>query len=109
MRLSPKWGAEAGLRYDRMKYDKVVNPDTSESQTSPRFGLSYALDHRTNLRFSYGQDDSVRARRRPSSGSTPIRSGMTSTGSGTPICGPSGALSMTSAGSGRSMTTTRSR
>ena len=55
MRLSPKWGAEVGLRYDRMKYDKEVNQDTSESQTSPRLGLSYALDHRSNLRFSYGK------------------------------------------------------
>ena len=55
MRLSAKWGAEAGLRYDRMHYNKEVNPDSSESQTSPRLGLSYALDHRTNLRFSYGK------------------------------------------------------
>lgn len=55
MRLSPKWGAEVGLRYDLMKFDKDVNPDTSESQTSPRLGLSYALDHRTNLRCSYGK------------------------------------------------------
>jgi len=55
MRLSPKWGAEIGLRYDRMKYDKEVNDDTAESQMSPRLGLSYALDNRTNLRFSYGK------------------------------------------------------
>jgi len=55
MRLSPRWGAEAGLRYDRMHYDKVANPDTSESQLSPRLGLSYAVDPRTNLRCSYGK------------------------------------------------------
>ena len=55
MRFSSKWGAEFGLRYDRMKYDKEVNEDTTESQTSPRLGLSYALDNRTNLRFSYGK------------------------------------------------------
>ena len=55
MRLSPKWRAEAGLRYDSMHYDKVAHPDTNESQLSPRFGLSYALDPKTNLRFSYGR------------------------------------------------------
>lgn len=53
--LSPKWRAEVGLRYDRMKYDKVVNPDTAESQISPRLGLSYAIDSKSHLRFSYGK------------------------------------------------------
>ena len=55
MRLSPKWRAEAGLRYDIMRYDKVAHEDTNESQLSPRFGLSYAVDPKTNLRFSYGK------------------------------------------------------
>ena len=55
MVLSPKWRAEAGLRYDLMHYDKVAHADSSESQWSPRMGLSYALDSRTNLRFSYGK------------------------------------------------------
>jgi len=53
--LGARWRADAGFRYDRMKYDKEVNEDTSESQFSPRFGLSYAVDPRTNLRFSYGK------------------------------------------------------
>lgn len=55
MRLGERWRADAGLRYDHMRYDKKANPDTSESQLSPRLGLSYAIDPRTNLRFSYGK------------------------------------------------------
>jgi len=55
MNLGARWRTDAGLRYDRMKYDKEINEDTAESQLSPRFGLSYALDSRTNLRFSYGK------------------------------------------------------
>lgn len=55
MRIGDRWGAEAGLRYDRMKYDKKVNPDSSESQLSPRVGLSYVLDPQTNVRMSYGK------------------------------------------------------
>jgi outer membrane receptor protein involved in Fe transport len=43
------------LRYDRMAYDKVVANDQTESQWSPRVGLSYAADSKTNLRFSYGK------------------------------------------------------
>lgn len=55
MRLSPRWNAEAGIRYDRMAYDKVATDDSTESQWSPRFGLSYAVDPKSNLRFSYGK------------------------------------------------------
>lgn len=54
MKLNDKWRAEAGVRYDLMHYDKVENPDSSESQVSPRFGVSYAVNPKTNLRFSYG-------------------------------------------------------
>jgi outer membrane receptor protein involved in Fe transport len=55
MRFGSRWGLEAGLRYDAMKYDRMLNPDSTESQTSPRFGMSYAVNPRTNLRFSYGR------------------------------------------------------
>ena len=55
MKLSSKLGLEAGLRYDKMKYDRVINDDTAESQTSPRFGLTYAADSKTNWRFSWGK------------------------------------------------------
>ncbi len=55
MKLSPKWHAEAGLRYDLMHYDKAAHPDSNESQVSPRFGLSYAVSPKSNLRFSYGK------------------------------------------------------
>lgn len=55
MKLSSRMGLEAGLRYDRMKYDKVINDDTSESQISPRLGLTYAMNGRTNLRASWGK------------------------------------------------------
>jgi len=55
MNLGARWKTDAGLRYDHMKYDKEINSDTAESQVSPRFGLSYAIDPKTNLRFSYGQ------------------------------------------------------
>lgn len=55
MKLSPRLGLELGLRYDRMEYDKVVNADTSESQLSPRLGMTYSVDDKTNLRFSWGK------------------------------------------------------
>lgn len=55
MKLNSKWRAEAGMRYDRMAYDKVAHEDKTESQWSPRFGLSYAADSKTNLRFSFGK------------------------------------------------------
>ncbi|MDH7481448.1 MAG: TonB-dependent receptor [Armatimonadota bacterium] len=55
MTLNDRWSAEVGLRYDRMKYDKVVNPDTSESQLSPRLGLAYVVDPKTRLRCSWGK------------------------------------------------------
>lgn len=55
MKLSPKLGLEVGLRYDRMKYDKVANEDTTESQMSPRLGMTYAMDDKTNFRFSWGK------------------------------------------------------
>jgi outer membrane receptor protein involved in Fe transport len=55
MRLGERWRADVGIRYDRMHYDKKVNDDTSEDQYSPRFGLAYSIDPKTNLRFSYGR------------------------------------------------------
>lgn len=55
MDLGKRWAAEFGLRYDRMKYDKEINPDTTESQVSPRMGLSYVIDPKTKLRCSWGK------------------------------------------------------
>lgn len=55
MHITQKLGVDAGLRYDKMHYDKDINPDENESQISPRLGLSYALDPKTNLRCSYGK------------------------------------------------------
>jgi len=55
MRLGERWRADVGIRYDRMYYDKKVNDDTAEDQYSPRFGLAYNIDPKTNIRFSYGR------------------------------------------------------
>lgn len=55
MRLNDRWRADVGLRYDQMRYDKKTNPDSTESQLSPRLGVSYALDSNNQLRFSYGK------------------------------------------------------
>lgn len=55
MKLSPKLGLEMGLRYDRMKYDKEVNEDMADSQISPRLGMTYSVDGKTNLRASWGK------------------------------------------------------
>ncbi|MHB1001368.1 MAG: TonB-dependent receptor [Armatimonadota bacterium] len=55
IRLNPKWGFEAGLRYDKMNYDLDNADDLKESQVSPRFGLSYSVSPKTNMRFSYGR------------------------------------------------------
>lgn len=53
--MGEKWAMELGLRYDRMKYKKVENPDTTDSQISPRFGTTYVVDPKTMLKFSAGK------------------------------------------------------
>ncbi|MEN6372480.1 MAG: TonB-dependent receptor [Armatimonadota bacterium] len=54
-KLSDKWHTELGLRYDGMKFNKVSNPDTDESQVSPRLGLTYKLDSKNVLKTSWGR------------------------------------------------------
>lgn len=55
IKLNAKWGFDAGLRYDSMKYEPEIANDFTESQLSPRLSLSYVLNPSTNLRFSYGK------------------------------------------------------
>jgi len=50
-----KWHAEMGLRYDGMHFDKVANPDVTESQVSPRLGMTYALNDRNVLKATWGR------------------------------------------------------
>lgn len=54
-KLSDKWHAELGIRYDRMNFNKVANPNTSESQVSPRLGLTYKADSRNVFKTSWGR------------------------------------------------------
>jgi outer membrane receptor protein involved in Fe transport len=54
-KLGRRWRAEAGLRYDQMNFDRREHSDLSESQTSPRLGLTYTLDNRNLLKFSWGR------------------------------------------------------
>ncbi|MHB1190650.1 MAG: TonB-dependent receptor [Armatimonadota bacterium] len=53
--MGERWAMDLGLRYDRMKFDKVLNDDTAQSQTSPRLGVSFAADPKTRFRFTYGR------------------------------------------------------
>ena len=55
MRISDVWGLDLGLRYDRMRYDKAVADDSSDSQVSPRIGLVWSTDPRTVVRASFGR------------------------------------------------------
>jgi outer membrane receptor protein involved in Fe transport len=54
-KVTDRWRAEFGLRYDAMKFNKVAHPDVTDSQFSPRLGLTYTLDKRTLLKTSWGQ------------------------------------------------------
>jgi len=53
--LGEKWTLECGMRYDQMTYDKIAHPNTTDSQLSPRFGMTYLANPRTKFRFSWGQ------------------------------------------------------
>lgn len=55
IRLSNQWVVDAGVRYDRMRYDKSAGQDFSDSQFSPRVGLAWSTDPRTVVRASYGR------------------------------------------------------
>ncbi len=53
--IGNKWHLEAGVRYDGMHFDKVENPDISDSQISPRFGATYKLSKNNVLKTSWGR------------------------------------------------------
>ena len=55
MKINAKWGFDAGLRYDLMKYKPENLDNFNESQLSPRLSLSYVLNPSTNVRLSYGK------------------------------------------------------
>jgi outer membrane receptor protein involved in Fe transport len=50
-----RWHGEFGLRYDAMKFNKVANPDVTNSQISPRLGLSYKIDNNNVIKTSWGR------------------------------------------------------
>jgi outer membrane receptor protein involved in Fe transport len=54
-KLGSRWHGEFGLRYDKMKFNKIENPDESDSQVSPRLGLSYSLNDSNLLKASWGR------------------------------------------------------
>jgi len=55
LKMGNRWAAEMGLRYDNMRYKKVANPSNSDSQTSPRLGLSYVLNPKDKFKFTWGR------------------------------------------------------
>ncbi len=55
VRISDEWVADVGVRFDRMRYDKRVGPDFSDSQLSPRVGVAWSRDPRTVVRASWGR------------------------------------------------------
>lgn len=55
VKLNDRWRGEFGIRYDGMKFNKVENPDTDESQISPRLGLTYQPNDKTVLKTSWGR------------------------------------------------------
>ena len=54
-KLGSRWRAQYGLRFDQMTFNKQENPDATQSQTSPRLGLTYTLDKKTVLKSSWGR------------------------------------------------------
>lgn len=68
IRLSDKVSFTAGIRHERMSYDRLGNEyvpgagysgapvgDVTESATSPRLGLTYSSDERTAWKLSWGK------------------------------------------------------
>ena len=54
-KVGERWHAEFGLRYDAMKFNKVANPDLTDSQISPRLGMTYTVDDNNVLKASWGR------------------------------------------------------
>lgn len=46
---------DMGLRYDRILYKKVAHDNTSDSQVSPRLGLSYTATAKDKFKTSWGR------------------------------------------------------
>ncbi len=68
IKMGKKWTADAGLRYEAITYDRTglayvsgegytgaPLPNVSESQISPRMGLSYAVDDTTAWKMDVGR------------------------------------------------------
>lgn len=68
VKFSDKWTGEFGLRHESITYDRTGNEyvagagysgaaigDVSESSTTPRMGLSYAVDDRSCWKMSWGK------------------------------------------------------
>ncbi len=68
VRFGKKWTADLGLRYESITYDRTGNAyvdgagysgealgDVTRSETTPRLGLSYAVDDRTCWKMSWGE------------------------------------------------------
>ena len=68
IRLNDHWTAEAGARFEGIKYDRTGNqwvpgsgysgtpiPDVAESSITPRLGLTYSVDPNTAWKASWGQ------------------------------------------------------
>ena len=55
IKLSEDFNAQAGVRYEKMKYKLLTDADRNESRVTPRLGVSYAQDDRTVWKASWGQ------------------------------------------------------
>ncbi len=55
IKISNDWIMDAGIRYDRMRFNKQVAPASVESQMSPRIGFVWSKNPRTVVRASFGE------------------------------------------------------
>lgn len=54
-KIGENWMAELGGRYDGMRFNKTVSPDSRESAWSPRLGLTYTPNSKGVWRASWGR------------------------------------------------------
>jgi len=55
VKISSKWTANAGARYEGIEYDLRTVNNKTQSDLMPRFGVSYAPDSKTAWKASWGE------------------------------------------------------
>jgi|GEM_PF-645971 len=55
IKMGDLWHLDLGVRFDGMRFNKVENPDVTQSQISPRLGITRKLGDKTLVKASWGK------------------------------------------------------